>query len=70
MTKRTLGQLRTQIHTGLLMSNDPELGGRRALVNFAYLAAVMTTDEVIDAMKRGASGRDIARPPRQYNLNL
>ena len=32
MTKRTLGQLRTQIHTGLLMSNDLGLGGRRALV--------------------------------------
>jgi hypothetical protein len=45
-------------------------GYAAALINFAYLAAVMTTDEVIDVMKRGASGRDIARPPRQYNLNL
>jgi hypothetical protein len=35
-----------------------------ALINFAYLAPVMTTDEVIDAMKRGASGRNIARPPK------
>lgn len=39
-------------------------GYAAALINFAYLAAVMTTDEVIDAMKRGASGRDIARPPK------
>lgn len=55
MTKRTLGQLRTQIHTGLLMSNDLELGGRRALVTGGTKgigAAVAAPEEPV---KQGSS---------------
>jgi hypothetical protein len=55
MTKRTLGQLRTQIHTGLLMSNDLGLGGRRALVTGGTKgigAAVAAPEEPV---KQGSS---------------
>jgi hypothetical protein len=55
MTKRTHGQLRTQIHTGLLMSNDLELGGRRALVTSGTKgigAAVAAPEEPV---KQGSS---------------
>ena len=36
--------------------------GYAALINFGYLAPVVTTDEVIDAMNRDASRTKIARP--------
>src|SRR4030088_1098458 len=55
MTKRTLGRLRTQIHTGLLMSNDLALGGRRALVTGGTKgigAAVAAPEEPV---KQGSS---------------
>src|SRR3977135_3514284 len=55
MTKRTLGQLRTQIHTGLLMNNDLGLGGRRALVTGGTKgigAAVAAPEEPV---KQGSS---------------
>ena len=46
--------------TAILFTDRQTTLGR--LINFAYLAPVMTTDEVIDAMKRDASRRNIARP--------